>query len=110
MIEYEQQLAIHKACGWTKEFPDGGRLLLPYKWYNPTTKTYLLEMPDYLYDLNAMREVEKLLPDRQWSDALMRVIQDTENCGAVEARYKTAKATAAQRAEAYLRTIGKWKD
>lgn len=76
----------------------------------------LKKLPDYLNSLDAIHEAVVAFkqtvndPDRRWSDALMRVIQDHECCGAVEARYRTASATAAQRAEALLRTVGRWEE
>lgn len=72
------------------------------------------EIPDYLSDLNAMHEAETVLKPEQWrvySDKLMVLVRDSDLqlLGSnIEARYKTAHATAAQRAEALLRTIGKW--
>lgn len=73
-------------------------------------------IPDYLNDLNAMHEAVVAFkqtvndPDRRWSNELMRVIQDHECCGAIEARYRTANATALQRAEAFLRALNLWEE
>ena len=67
-------------------------------------------IPNYYSDLNACREAETKIAEKRYSDALMRVIQDELCCGAVEARYKTATATAPQRCEALLRTIGRWEE
>lgn len=66
---------------------------------------------DYANDLNACAEFEQMILDRVWSDKLMNVIRDTPSWsyGAVEARYATAKATARQRCEAYLRMKNLWK-
>lgn len=60
-----------------------------------------LKVPDYLNDLNAMAEAEKSIKDdesvyAEYEDALF-------NNGGVG-------ATARQRAEAFLRTIGRWTD
>lgn len=58
-------------------------------------------------DLNAMHEAEKTLTDVQclfYPDNMREVI--TEH----EASRRTWHATASQRAEAFLRTIGKWRD
>jgi len=71
-----------------------------------------VECPDYLNDLNAMHEVEKCITDpykmldyfnhlSRYNDPDARSIQDSFNI---------ITATSAQRAEAYLRTINKWKD
>lgn len=70
-------------------------------------------IPNYLSDLNAMHEAEgALYPNtpNKYIDTLKEV------CGAVDPEngklsvWMIARATAAQRAEAFLRTIGKWKD
>ena len=71
--------------------------------------------PDYLNDLNAMHEAEKVLSpanqlasgESQWSEYLVWL----GFCGKNKTHvvYGCVTATAAQRAEAFLRTIGKWK-
>jgi hypothetical protein len=60
--------------------------------------------PDYLNDLNAMHEAEATLrfDDRNhYIDRLGETYHDS---------WEFCTATAAQRAEAFLRTIGKWED
>lgn len=57
------------------------------------------EHPDYCNCLNAMHEAEKVLTFDGW-DIYCVYLGDTQpSC---------AKATARQRAEAFLRTLGKW--
>ncbi len=72
---------------------------------------------DYCNDLNALHEVEKTLTDDN-RDPYLRELQiltqtwdhvDAEG-DEVEWFWELATATARQRAEAYLRTIGKWRD
>lgn len=60
-------------------------------------------LPDYLTDLNAMHEAEKVLTGHQWTD-YANVLTDIGPCS----RRGMIHATAAQRAEAFLRTVGKW--
>lgn len=70
-------------------------------------------LPDYLNDLNAMHEAESHLG----------CVLDTDGDGELESDYERQLAqvmkprgwriyyaTAAQRAEAFLRTIGKWEE
>jgi hypothetical protein len=61
--------------------------------------------PDYLKDLNAMHEAEKTLGDPQlfieYEDQLSTVMNHVGWCW---------HATAAQRGEAFLRTLNLWKD
>jgi len=101
-----QRIAIAEACGWT-EISDWGAGGINGK--HPTGP-WVEVIPDYLNDLNAMHEAEKFIPhskkESYW-DYLY------ENCqrsvfSSIDDNYKMITATAAQRAEAYLRTIGKW--
>ena len=115
MSDKEINIAIAKARGWTDTdiVNQGGKLM-----YGQT------EVPDFCNDLNAMHEVEKtclttipLVTD--YGIRLVNIlhgehkknprIEDTSwripvvgNCGWF--------ATARQRAEAFLRTVGKWKE
>jgi hypothetical protein len=95
-----QRIAIAEACGWTKH-PRESR-----ECYDPTgLLCYWSDAPDYLNDLNAMheafREIRKRGLVQEYGDELASVT--TVDRGAY-----FAHATAAQRAEAFLRTIGKW--
>lgn len=109
MNEQEQREAIGKECSWTKTFPDeGGRLLLPYKWYNTKTGEYALELPDYLHDLNASFAMESTLFPVKVSELYeqdrWQVYRDWLARLCIGHPGGTARATAAQRAEAFLRT------
>lgn len=83
------------------------------------------ELPDYCNDLNAMHEVIKTLDTKQqiqYADVLCRQtgkeLLDYTGCYYpgenpiidMEIIFLVHNSTALQRAEAYLRTIGKWKD
>jgi hypothetical protein len=77
----------------------------------------ILDLPDYLNDLNAMHEAEKVLRQNQFHfvdyyGTLFRVVSRSEtyegNIGYFG--FELVTATASQRAEAFLRTIGKWRD
>ena len=114
MNNEKQRIAIAEACGWkmsteTVEHTDGYQWTETRKfWVSPTGKRDAL--PDYLNDLNAMHEAEKTLNELQlvaYSDKLYDL--------AVEHQRKTGKwcylsMSASQRAEAFLRTIGKWEE
>jgi hypothetical protein len=70
-------------------------------------------VPDYFGDLNAMHEAEKVLnPDqqKQFIEYLIEGETHHEYCTEMlwDSSWLAAHATAAQRAEAFLRTIGKW--
>lgn len=109
-----QRIAIAEACGWkftvTDEggeikYPNGFRVeFCPVEW---AEKRFFQVIPDYLNDLNAMHEAEEVLTDRVgYLIELGGCVQDA----AVEDWWLVAHATAAQRAEAFLKTIGKWED
>jgi hypothetical protein len=74
-------------------------------WLTPDNK-WNKRLPDYLNDLNAMHEAEKILANRYWT----RYCQYLAELGGGSVRFMSVHATASQKAEAFLRTIGKWKD
>lgn len=121
----QQRIAIAEWCGWERQTDSRGSY-----WYAPEKanqhKFDYHELPDYLNDLNAMWEAEeKLLTGDGWKDRLakyssklMPVMHDTDfgrvdvafKNDMVHLRYFTLHATASQRCEALLRTLGLWKD
>lgn len=96
MDKNKQRIAIAEACinSGMDVFFDGGGI--------PRWKQNAVGF-DPLNDLNAMHEAWKhvIAPDgylrRMWSKHLIRI-----------SRVSYSNATAAQRAEAFLKTIGKW--
>lgn len=75
------------------------------------------KVPDYLSDLNVMHEAEKLMNDSQkayFVGHLMQIVpnDNPNDCikSVTRAKFKYINATSAQRAEALLRTIGKWEE
>lgn len=120
-----QRIAIAEACGW--KYVEG--LDVPSLSFNGASKCGdcwvcpkrgagygEYEPPNYLSDLNAMHQAEKILTsahqpskgESQWSDYLGWL----GFCGENKTRevYECVTASAAQRAEAFLRVIGKWQD
>ena len=98
MNEENQQIAIAEACGIVSK-DEWGPL---YK----TPNGILRDCPDYFNDLNAMRDAEMVLEPDQITDYL----EWLGMCSGDDAHQVWAyvHATAAQRAEAFLLTIGKW--
>lgn len=81
--------------------------LIPLDEQKPVT--YKVDVPDYLNDLNAMHEAEKVLSDQQtffYCNTLERIvnaaIKDSKSA------WQYSMATAAQRAEAFLRILNLW--
>ena len=107
MNSMAQRIAIAEACGWVHLNPSPNY----WDWHHPVIGWALIsELPDYINDLNAMHEAEKVLTDHQrrtFNHNLESVV-----CGNCERdsedRFWVIHATAAQRAEAFLRTINKW--
>ena len=108
MNQEKQRIAIAEACGWTEIEPCTCRDGVS-RGYTPTPGAHKKHLPDYLNDLNAMHEAEKVMRDSpkkkhtylQWlgcEDAYTSTV------------FASVTATAAERAEAFLRTIGKWED
>jgi hypothetical protein len=100
----EQRIAIAKACGWKWERLWTGELHgKPVGEQGP-----FREVPDYLHDLNAMHEAVKTL-DKTMKPRYFSCLCMVVYCSISLHGYSAAtEATAAQRAEAFLRTIGKW--
>ena len=77
----------------------------------PVTK-HRAPLPDYTNDLNAMHEAEKTMTISQGAEFRLRLAKNSDG---YKAKFKTVEAamchaTAAQRAEGFLRTVGKWRD
>jgi hypothetical protein len=98
----QQRIAIAEVCGWT-ETPSG-------KWHrNGFVMPDPLNPPDYLNDLNAMHEAEKTLSynDKQ---KYLDILADAPREDIHHTWADSVFATAAQRAEAFLRTVGRWEE
>jgi hypothetical protein len=103
MTNEQINIAIAEACGWqfvtykeTFAKPPNG------DWQ------YKDKIPDYCNDLNAMHEAWLSLSDKDkfvCDKELMRVLVASK-----DGPYWMTNSTAKQRAEAFLKAIGKWKD
>ena len=105
MSPEKQRITIAEACGWT---------IAP--WGTPIKKDHktwrsLQDLPDYLNDLNACHEMEEVLnigQKLQYVEILRSthgpVFRDRLPVTWIYAHL----ATAPQRCEAFLRTLGKW--
>ena len=100
-----QRIAIAEACGWKSI---GREKNLPlYGWISPGP---LEEIPDYLNDLNAMHEAEKILTGDDYYKYSCHIYEAACKTQKKTGQWRFIGATAAQRAEAFLRTIGMWED
>ena len=104
MNKQEQRIAIAEACGLSltlKKFQLDADCLVYYP--NGQDATWE-ECPDYLNDLNAMHEAEKVLTESHQGTMIdfLVIVERQEGWNAFH-------ATAAQRAEAFLKTLNLWK-
>lgn len=131
MSPEKQRIAIAEACGWKsvgyslaglggyaprgyEQNPLPSPEAHPEDWrlrFDKKIGEQWFSLPDYLNDLNAMHEAEKILTEEdQWKQILLLAGNpDETKMGLIELR-KVVRATAAQRAEAFLKTIGKWEN
>jgi hypothetical protein len=97
----EQRIAIAVAVG-RKVFHEDGKI-----WVEIKEGLHGLvedELPDYLNDLNAMHEAEKALDGMDQLTYLAKLHEGNHYCS-----WAGTCATAAQRAKAFLKTLGLWK-
>lgn len=122
MTPEQQQAAIAKACGWKGISPE---YLTGYAPWRPTPYSErvmgdlesipLDPLPDYLNDLNAMNDAEKVLTEDQYgvfrdNIAAMARIHGATGRWVADNRRILHSANAAQRAEAFLRTLNLWQE
>lgn len=109
MTDNEMRIAIAEACGWTSTHVGGvSPLGIPPKVKGKTQAAMFEDViPDYPNDLNATHEAEKTLRGDQIEIYVECLITDDVYCSKL---WDCAHATARQRAEAFLRTIGKWRE
>ena len=101
MTDEQINAAIAEACG-----------IVAQENWGPVYKTpdgWVVDCPQFATDLNAMHEAEKVLAPKNWDRFSERWWNYYHHLldGDV---HKTIHATARQRAEAFLRTLGKWEE
>ena len=115
MSPEKQRVAIATACGWKcAGHPD--QILATRGWefayqfvIRPTGELVTHNsIPDYLNDLNAMHAAEKVLNQMQSRANAYHLAESEQN--ETWASCHIWHQTAAQRAEAFLRTLGLWED
>jgi len=101
MNQEKQRIAIAEACGFkcSEYSHELGQLVAEFT-------------PDYLNDLNAMHDAEKVLTQQQRIEYVLELgyIWTGRNDRAIPNWWFVHDATATQRAEAFLRIIGKWEE
>jgi hypothetical protein len=110
--------AIAKYLGWKEfsSFSDCKQIIGKRPFFkNGKIVSYTVDQyaPDYCGDLNEMREVERLLDDDQWLEYMLNlqdVLQRDPHRGKWIVCQDNMHSTAAQRAKAFVITIGKCKE
>ena len=108
----QQRIAIAEACGWktsteTVEHTDGYQWTETRKfWLSPTQKKDAL--PDYFNDLNAIHEAVKSLPQNLKPRYFAYLCTVASGAISLNGYSEATEATAAQRAEAFLKTLNLW--
>ncbi len=120
MSPEKQRIAIAEACGWVPRPPcyDGRvRFYENSQYPHPPRLRSAEELPDYLNDLNAMQQAKDTLPESRHGDYEAFLLQvccpdnnEAEGEFELDSFWPCIHATATERAEAFLRTIGKWEE
>lgn len=104
MTQEQKRIKIAEACGWKRHYNTD----MQWRYDGDGPDDWIVEddLPDYFNDLNAMHEAEKILKDHeseQYNDLLGSFLWS-----GYPASRRNFHATAAQRAEAFGRTLGLW--
>jgi hypothetical protein len=103
MTDDQINAAIAEACGWTKINVEHRSGISPTNGLMMGAEFF----PKYTKDLNAMHEAEKVLVQLKLSG---KYEFNLARNGGNRHEWSKTHATARQRAEAFLRTLGKWED
>ena len=111
MTQQEKRIKIAEACGWTGFSPDSTTNFVRCIAKGPEGEWRLI--PNYFIDLNEMHEAEKVLTENQrWNQ--IKLLTEWEPS---PARFpllsrcqadKLMRTTAAERAEAFGKTLNLW--
>lgn len=105
-----------------KGYPIGGGPMggMQFKWWRKPSGEEVSDCPDYCHDLNAMAEAELIFFDPAKAKLCncflyLQTLRDVVRNGREDLTFDETlmlmvRAKSSQRAEAFLRTIGKWKD
>jgi hypothetical protein len=103
MTDKQINAAIAKACGICHSDQHGPL----YK----TDQGWVVDCPNYCTDLNAMHDAQMVLTkDRNSYLTTLAGLVEVDHLRGLDADWPWVCATARQRAEAFLRTLGKWEE
>ena len=104
MTDDQINMAIAEACGWT-DIRDNMVGKAPGE-----TCNRVMFLPLYCSNLNAMHEAEKVLTKEQVREYQCLMYDIACESSATQGRWMPYSATARYRAEAFLKTLGKWEE
>ena len=108
----KQRIEIALACGWTDVRHEsnyfGGRSTPRSTLRGNNHKGNRWEIPDYLNDLNAIHHAVKSLPQNLMPRYFACLCNVVSGSLSLYGYSKATEATAAQRCEAFLKTLDKW--
>jgi len=105
MTDKQINAAIARECGWT-EIRDNVVGKAPGE-----TANRVMFLPNYSTSLNAMHEAEQILTkDRNLYLNTLAGLVEIDHLRGLDADWPWVCATAYQRAEAFLRALGKWEE
>jgi hypothetical protein len=107
MTPDQQRTAIAKACGWT-EIDQCTCWHGVSRGYEPTVGAHKKHLPDYLADLNAMHEAEKVLTEKGVNAWWAYVANINRNNPRPLGSESAVHATATKKSKAFLQTLGLW--
>ncbi len=106
MNSERQRIVIAESLGWKRCYANPACPDQMLGWLGSDWKC----VPDYLNDLNAMHEAENSLTRSQCITYTITLgkLSPSRKTDAVRATFEMMTASAELRAEAFLKTIGKW--
>lgn len=115
MSPEKQRIAVAEAVGWTNVHRSQKLSVSLFDKLVGRHPNGSVHVPNYLSDLNAMWKVEgtlgtSLKQTSYMENLLFTMNSDPAGDGSWHEQWDVCHATAAQRAEAFLRTVGKWED
>lgn len=109
MKEEDQRIALAKWAGWIQSDTTKA-WCIPGCWetrHHGSSWVGQNEIPDYLNDLNAMHEAEKSLTENEQYE-FIKILSRFESNNLSGLIWRICSASAPQRCEALLRTLGLW--
>lgn len=113
MSPERQIIVIAEFCGWKNCKHIGEYGVYADNPKHPPHAAARINVPEYIYDLNAMRKAEKMLTDDQfpaYHHNLLVITQPETPASHVHIFRAFISATAGQKAQALIRALGKWEE